>query len=97
MKLPEAAVIEEGVTTFRNHGNKRGGLKAPPDFKIYKKMSLLMPLTIITLAKLNFISQFIKIIFEEILTKVDFGYFYGFIGSLGITLCLSNWIFSGIS
>ena len=96
MKLPEAAVIEEGVTTFRNHGNKRGGLKAP-DFRIYKKMSLLMPLTIITLAKLNFISQFIKIIFKEILTKIDFGYFYGFIGSLGITLCLSNWIFSGIS
>ena len=94
MKLPEAAVIEEGVTTFRNHGNKRGGLTAP-DFKIYKKMSLLMPLTIITLAKLNFISQFIKIIFKEILTKIDFGYFYGFIGSLGITLCLSNWIFSG--
>ena len=56
-----------------------------------------MPLTIITLAKLNFISQFIKIIFKEVLTKIDFGYFYGFIGSLGITLCLSNWIFSGIS
>ena len=83
----------KGCYTFLNHRNKRG-VKIPPILKL-KKMSLLMPLTIITLAKLNFISQFIKIIFKEILTKIDFGYFYGFIGSLGITLCLSNWIFSG--